>query len=186
MTSSSDPDRTDPRGSDRFMRQPPIGNFMEVSKAAIRHRRIEGSNPSPPLNQAVRLKSVGVDAHPQRSTGLHRHWRTAGERMSSNSPGPATSTRVDASACAWSAASITGVRSAHTRVERQPPARRVTTRWLRVSGYGSWNLESATTTAAGPAGLRQVAAQGLALIPPRGLGTLRSNVRAGLPTCFAS
>ena len=68
---------------------------MKVSKAVIRLRRIEGSNPSPsaqrcgfPLGARFRITVCGLedfssqsmDVHRdlQKSTGLGRHWRTPG------------------------------------------------------------------------------------------------------------
>jgi hypothetical protein len=72
--------------------------FVPVSKAAIRHWRIEGSNPSPsaqprgaPREGAPLLacggfgdrnvQSVEVQARPQESVGLRVDWRTTGERI---------------------------------------------------------------------------------------------------------
>ena len=75
-----------------------IGMFVSVSKAAIRHRRIEGSNPSPSAQQSGAshkgaplqacgglngrtVQSTEVHAHTQESTNSCTHWRTTGARV---------------------------------------------------------------------------------------------------------
>lgn len=72
-------------------------DLVAVSKAVIRHWRIEGSNPSPPLNQAVRAPVAidqaatrgfvtaapirGSPCRPWKSTYWARHWRTMAHQL---------------------------------------------------------------------------------------------------------